>query len=93
MDKNKIGTEIGIRDKNNNPIKVGDIIQWNGYKGIVLWHKKYEEYWFFISYSRWYGDDIFDGNSYGKGFKLPMDNGARMEMEIIIEGDLINEKE
>ena len=80
---NRIGIPIGIHDRNGTELKVGDKIKWGEYDGIILWNKDTESYWFLISNSKWYGDNEYDDDSYGKGFELRMDNGARMEMELI----------
>lgn len=80
----RIGIPIGIHDKNGVELCTGDKIRWGEYEGIVLWNKSYNQYWFLISSSMWYGDDVYNDESYGKGFELHMDNGARMEIEKIV---------
>ena len=80
---NRVGTLIGIHDCNGTELKVGDKIKWGQYDGIILWNKDTESYWFLISSSKWYGDNEYDDDSYGKGFELRMDDGARMEMKLI----------
>ena len=77
----KIGIPLGIHDKNGVELRTGDKVHWGQYDGIILWNKVCREYWFLISYSKWYGDNEYSDDSYGKGFKLPMDDGARMTME------------
>lgn len=79
----KIGLPLGIHDKFMNELHTGDKVKWGEYEGILLWNKETKSYWFMISYSKWYGDNEYDGESYGKGFELPLDDGARMEMELI----------
>ena len=36
-----------------------------------------------VVHSMWYGDDEYDINSYGKFIKIPLDNGAKMQIEKI----------
>lgn len=79
----KIGTPLGIHDKNGIEIHSGDKILWNGRECIVLWGIDTSKYMAYLTYSKWYGDDIFNSDSYGKGFSISMDNGAKMEIEII----------
>ena len=79
----KIGVPLKIHDKNGNELHTGDSIIWNGEECIILWNDYFEEYWAFLCYSKWYGDNIYDRNSYGKGYTLPMDDGARMCIELI----------
>lgn len=79
----RLGTPLGIHDKNNNELRVGDRIRWGEYEGIILYNKDDKKYWFLISYSMWYGENEYDSESYGKGFELRMDDGPKMEMELI----------
>ena len=81
--KNKysIGTPLSILDKNNNVLYIGDTIKYKEYQGILLYNFEYEEYGIF--FGQWYGEDIYDSNSYGKFIGIPMDNGARMTIEKI----------
>ena len=81
--KARIGILLGIHDKNGKELRTGDKVRWGEYEGILLWNQDCKSYWFMISYSKWYGDNEYDGDSYGKGFELLMDDGARMEMEFI----------
>ena len=79
----RVGTPLGIHDKNRVELKVGDFIRYSGKDCIVL----FDGYNFIacLLYSKWYGYDTYDVKSYGKAYSLPMDNGARMEIEIIKE--------
>lgn len=76
----RIGIPLGIHDKNGIELLTGDKIHWRKNDGIILWNLECNEYWFLLSYSKWYGDDEYDCNSYGKGYRLPMDDGAKMEI-------------
>ena len=79
----KIGTLLGIQDKNGNWLRCGDTISRDNYTGIILFNPHTKRYEIYLSYSRWYGDDIFDVESYGKSIDLPVDNGAKMQIELI----------
>lgn len=85
--RQRIGVGIGIHDKNNIEIRTGDEIIWNDDKCIVLWNTSYDEYWAMLLYSKWYGDNIYDSNSYGKGYRLKMNNSCKMQIEIINKED------
>lgn len=81
---NKIGTPLGIHDKNGKELKSGDEILYFGEKCIILWNDYC--YAAMIMSSCWYGDrDKYSAKSYGKRYQLPMDDGARMEIEVITE--------
>ena len=81
--KARVGIPLGIHDRNGRELRTGDKVMYGKYEGILLWNKDCEQYWFLISSSKWYGDDEYDDDSYGKGFELRMDDGARMEIELI----------
>ena len=81
--QNIIGTPLGIHDKNKIELCVGDRIRWYNEDCIILWNKESKSYWALISRSMWYGDDVYDNDSYGKGYELRMDDGARMKIEKI----------
>ena len=81
--KAKIGIPLGIHDQNGNELHTGDHVKWGCYTGIFLYDYKDEVYRFCIDGSKWYGDNEYDADSYGKGFELRMDDGARMEMKLI----------
>lgn len=81
--KSRIGIELGIHDKNRISLRVGDKVKCGDFEGIILynpWSKRYE---FFYGYSRWYGDNEYDSNSYGKSFNIPMDDGMRTQLELL----------
>lgn len=81
--KGKIGTQLCIIDKIGNSLSVGDEIKYGDYKGILLYNHHFDQYGIAISNSMWYGDDKYNINSYGNFVEIPMDNGARMEIELI----------
>lgn len=79
----QIGTILGIQDKNDNWLLCGDTIKRNDNTGIILYDPELKTYDIYLTYSRWYGDDIYDPKSYGKALSLPMDNGAKMQLELV----------
>ena len=79
--KAKIGTELSLLDKNNNKLSVGDTVKYFNYKGILLYNHNSDEYGVALDYSMWYGDNKYSIDSYGKFLSIPMDNGAKMELE------------
>lgn len=70
-------------DKHRTYLSVGDEIRYGEYKGILLYNYHYEQYGVALSYSMCYGDDKYNIDSYGTFIEIPMDNGARMEIELI----------
>lgn len=83
--KQRVGTILGIHDKNGEPLRVGDRVMYRGFEGVILYSLSCEEYLFYYSYSKWYGDNIYDSRNYGKIAHIPMDDGARMELELIYD--------
>ena len=81
--KGKIGTPLHLMDKNRQFLSVGDTVTYAGYQGIILYNHYCYRYGVALDYSRWYGDDKYNINSYGKLIEIPMDNGARMEIKKI----------
>lgn len=81
VSKGKIGTALPIMDKNGNTLAVGDRIRYSEYEGILLYNPAWKRYGVAIDGSLWYGDDPYNIDSYGKFMDIPMDNGARMEIE------------
>lgn len=77
-----IGKNLYLLDKNNNLIHVGDYVRYAEYTGYVLYNPESREYGVALDYSLWYGDNKYDINGYGKFVSLPMDNGAKLELEI-----------
>ena len=77
---NRVGTDTGLLDMHNNHILVGDQIFIPGSinKGIVLYNSN--EKCFGIYYGAWYGDDLYDPNTYGKFIRIPSDNGMKMQL-------------
>lgn len=81
--KGRIGTQLNIMDKNNNVLSIGDEIKYGEYKGIILYDYLGDQYFIALTYSMWHGDDKYDLKSYGKFIDIPMDNGGRMDIELI----------
>lgn len=81
--KGKFGTQLNLMDKNKNFLSVGDTIQYGEYKGVLLYNHHYGQYGVALDSSMWYGTDKYNIDSYGKFIAIPMDNGARMEIEKI----------
>lgn len=81
--KGKIGTLLRLMDKNRELLSVGDTVRYGEYKGVLLYNHHLEQYGVALDYSMWYGDDKYNIDSYGKFIEIPMDNGARMEIEKI----------
>ena len=81
--KGKIGIQLCILDKVGNSLLVGDEIKYGKYKGVLLYNYHYDQYGVAVEDSMWYGDDKHNIDSYGKFIEIPMDNGARMELEVI----------
>ena len=81
--KGKIGTQLCILDKVGNSLLVGDEIKYGKYKGVLLYNYHCDQYGVAVEDSMWYGDDKYNIDSYGKFIEIPMDNGARMELEVI----------
>ena len=79
--KGKVGTVLSLLDKNKETLCVGDFVKYSGYHGILLYNHYSDEYGVALDYSMWYGDDKYNIDSYGKFLAIPMDNGARMEIE------------
>lgn len=79
-----IGIPLGIHDKNGVELKTGDKIRWYDEDCIILWNRPYKCYSAMLLRSNWYGDhNEYNADSYGKAYNLVMDDGARMEMELI----------
>lgn len=79
----RFGTILGLMDKHKNFLVVGDEVRYGEYKGIILYEPERGGYVVALDHSMWYGDDKYDIKSYGKAIDIPMDNGARMEIELI----------
>ena len=76
----KIGTPLGIHDKNKNELSVGDYVYYKGDKCIILWNSNFKQFEAMLCRSLWYGDNPYDENSYGKSNELRADDGCRMEI-------------
>ena len=82
----RLGQLIGIHDKTGVELKTGDVIFYNDVECIILWNVVSACYEAFLLRSCWYADkDKYNVASYGKCYSLPMDDGARMEIERIEE--------
>lgn len=79
----RLGAETPLLDKNGNRLHVGDKIKYDEDIGYLLGEPLDKVYCFVYEYSRWYGDNIYDYTSYGKAATVPVDNGARMRIELI----------
>ena len=62
----------------------GDEVFFYAKKCIILWNRESSQYEAMLSDTCWYGNkDKYDAESYGKSLRLPMDDGARMEIKRI----------
>lgn len=80
--KGKIGTVLKIKDKHNKYLTVGDTVKYGEYSGKLLYEPIRGGYGIALDYSMWYGDDPYNIDSYGKFIDVPMDGGAKLELEI-----------
>lgn len=76
-----IGDITKIQDKNGFLLHTGDKIKYGEYTGRFLLN--YEMPCIAPDYSMWYGDDEFSMDSYGKCIYIPVDNGGKMNLEIV----------
>lgn len=83
--KGKLGVNLGIVDKEGIELKTGDIVRYREYTGVLLYNHYYEKYGLALGYSKWYGDNKYKIDSYGKFIEIPMDNGAKLELERLEE--------
>lgn len=81
--KGKIGTPLNIIDKHRTSLAAVDEVKYGEYKGILLYNHHYDQYGVALGYSMWHGDDKYNIDSYGKFIDISMDNGARMEIELV----------
>jgi len=81
--KGKIGTKLCIMHKFGNLLSVGNELKYGGYKGVLLYNPYCDQYGVALDDSMWYGNDKYNIDSYGKFIEIPMDNGGRMEIELI----------
>lgn len=87
--KERIGQPTGLLDCHRNEIMTGDIVRLKGnsyrcpVKGPVMWNRYCDRYGIFLDYSLWYGDNPYDPDCYGKFIEIPLDNGMRMELELV----------
>ena len=80
--KGKIGTVLKIKDKHNKYLTVGDTVKYGKYKGILLYEYISKRYGLALFGSMQFGEDPYDIDSYGKFIEVPMDGGAKLELEI-----------
>ena len=81
ISKGAIGTQLCIMDRYGDLLSVGDEIRYGEYKGILLYNYHYDQYGIALTDSMWYGDNKYNIDSYGKFVEIPMDNGAKVEIE------------
>lgn len=86
--KGKPGTPLNIMDKYMNHLSVGDEIRYGKYKGKLLYNHHYDRYGVALDYSMRCGNDKYNIDLYGKFIYIPMDNGARMEIELISHAEV-----
>lgn len=78
--KGRIGLLLPIRDRNGEVLRIGDHIKYGEYEGILLYNHNSDQHGIAVNNSMWYGEDVYNIDSYGKFVPIPMDNGARMEI-------------
>lgn len=80
--KGRIGTILGVQDKNGEYLVVGDkiFISCYGIKGIILYNYHFEEYGIFFDYYPQEGN-IYDIRAYNNSIKLRLDNGMKKHIE------------
>ena len=90
----KIGTILGIQDKNNDWLYSGDYVTCGSYEGRIFLEKpmiknshKVKYAMIALNYSMWYGDNEFDLDSYGKFIYVKLDNGSKMDLERLFKYD------
>lgn len=76
-------------DRDKNILHYGDIIYWEVSQGVIdeciILHNG-KTALALLTTSRWYSDNAFNVDSYGKAYVLPLDNRARMQ--IVLKNDL-----
>ena len=82
--KGRVGMELNISDKNNIKLKIGDDISYGKYTGVLLYNPSYDQYGIALDYSLKMGADKYNINSYYKFIEIPMDDGARIDIEKIV---------
>ena len=78
----RLGLPLGIHDCNGKELHTGDVIKWCDVECILLYVTACRAVKACICTS-WYGNDIYDSNNYGKAYDLPLDDGARMTMQLV----------
>lgn len=79
--KYHVGDSTRIQDKNGTFLCIGDKIQYGQYTGRFLIN--HGRFCIALDYSKWYGDNEFTIDSYGKSIDIPADNGGKMSIELI----------
>ena len=84
-----IGISTGLLDRHGKEIVTGDkvLLINSSIDGVVLYNRYAGRFGVFYSYSMWYGDNLYNPDSYGKYISIPADNGMRMEIEILTTKD------
>lgn len=80
--KGRIGTILGVQDKNGEYLVVGDKIFISCYslEGIILYNYNFGEYRIFFDYHPQEGD-IYNIKAYNNSIKLRLDNGMKKYIE------------
>lgn len=80
--RERIGIPIGIHDQDGIELCTGDKIKYNNRDCIILFNREVGEFEAMILDSCWYADKkMYDPDSYGKSYRLPMDDGAKMHIK------------
>lgn len=80
--RGRIGTILGVQDKNEEYLVVGDevFISCFDIEGIILYNYNYKEYRIHYNYNYNYGN-IYNINAYSHSIKLLLDNGMKVYLE------------
>ena len=85
--KGRLGTPLGIHDKDGNMLYVGDEITYGNELCVILWNESSKRWEAMLERSLWYQEkNKFDETSYGKSLYIPMDDGARMSITLLSHG-------
>lgn len=79
-----VGRILNILDRNGERLAIGNTIRYGKYSGVLLYNYYSKQYGVAIDYSMCYGENKYDINSYSKFIDIPLDNGARMEIEKLL---------
>lgn len=78
--KCRIGTPLGVHDREGTELRIGDVIRFGNEECIILYDYEQDIYQALLTRSQWYGDNKYDAHSYGKAYDLPLDDGAKEEI-------------